>query len=548
MIVRKISKLRPYHLDRISLLPKLPCIVYITKRWATPATKADPCCPNVTKRVSDPCDKKPSKSLLDPCQLNPSFAQPKVIIIGAGLAGLSAANRLAQCGFHNFQIIEATDRPGGRIHSCWLGDEVGELGATWINSATIANPVYSLGAQEGLLKEPLMWRRKPPVSKIPFLTSEGRTIDSFIAIPAMKLFKKIRQQALSLFSMDIAKDQGSLHDFFSKRLNEQMKHIPNDWRGDASRVIWGMINGIKSRWGIRIRNMSSEMYGSSIILPGGALRIPIGMVGLLGPLLKHIPPCQIRYCSPVQGIVWSSSSPRVTVDLCNEKITGDYVIVTTSLGVLKNMSNGWFTPELPPWKKRAINTLGYGKMIRIIMEYKRPFWMLGEGTMRFCWSEKELDTRDCWVKGIDKIEDIGSQNKLVTTIGGKEAEWVEECCEEDTAEEITRIIRQFTGNPSIPYPTGLVKSKWICSPYFRGCNGFLARGSTINDICSLGTPLPGPESPGVPIVLFAGEATAPGHIGSLLGAHISGIREADRIIGLTKKFRGPPPAEDGANK
>lgn len=425
---------------------------------------------------------------------------------------------------------------------------MGELGANWINSATIANPVYSLGAQEGLLKEPLMWRRELPINKTPFLTSEGRTVDSFIAIPAMKLFKKIRQQALSLFSMDNAQDQGTLHDFFSKRLNEQLKHIPDDWRGDALRVIWGMLNGMKSRWGIGIKNMSSEMYGSSIILPGGALRIPVGMVGLLGPLLKHVPECQIRYCSPVQGIVWSSCSPRVTVVLCDEKVTGDYVIVTPSLGVLKNLRDDWFSPELPPWKKQAIKALGYGEMTRIIMEYKRPFWMLGEGTMRFCWTEKELEKRDIWVKGIDKIEDIGSPNKLVTTVGGKEAGWVEDCSEEDIAEEITRVIRQFTGNPSIPFPTGLVKSKWICSPYFKGSNSFMAKGSTVNDVCSLGTPLPGPETPGVPIVLFAGEATAPGYVSSLLGAHVSGIREADRILGLTKKFRGPPPMEDGSTQ
>ncbi|XP_066903095.1 peroxisomal N(1)-acetyl-spermine/spermidine oxidase [Halyomorpha halys] len=544
MIAIKISKLRPYHLDRVSLLPKSPCIVYITKRWASPPTKKEPCCPNVARRVKESCDKTRT-SLLDPCKLDPSYPQPKVLIIGAGLAGLSAANRLAQCGLQNFQVIEALDRPGGRIHSCWLGNEVGELGPNWINSATIANPVYSLGAQEGLLKEPLQWRREQPISQTPFLTTEGRTIDSFIAIPAMKLFKKIKQQALSLFSMDNAKEQGDLQEFFFMRLNDQVKLIPDDWKGDALRVIWGMINGLKSRWGVRINFMSSEMYGSSIQLPGAALRIPIGMVGLLGPLLKPLSQCQIRYCSPVQEIIWSSCCPRVTVVLCNEQITADYVIVTTSLGVLKNAPRNFFTPELPSWKKHAIKALGYGKLTRIILEYKRPFWMVGEGTMRFCWTEKELDMRDSWIKGIDKIEDIGSPNKLVVTVGGKEADWLEGCSEEDIAEEMTRIIRQFTGNPSIPYPTGLIKSKWISSPYFRGCNAYLAQGSTINDVCSLGTPLPGPESPGVPIVLFAGEATAPGHVSSLLGAHISGVREADRIIGLTKKFRGRPPVEEG---
>lgn len=43
-----------------------------------------------------------------------------------------------------------------------------------------------------------------------------------------------------------------------------------------------------------------------------------------------------------------------------------------------------------------------------------------------------------------------------------------------------------------------------------------------------------------PILLFAGEATIPGHYSTVHGARLSGIREAERIIQLTKRFGGPP--------
>ena len=46
--------------------------------------------------------------------------------------------------------------------------------------------------------------------------------------------------------------------------------------------------------------------------------------------------------------------------------------------------------------------------------------------------------------------------------------------------------------------------------------------------------------PVAPILLFAGEATIPGHFSTVHGARLSGIREADRIIQLTKRFNGPP--------
>lgn len=41
----------------------------------------------------------------DPCK-----PEPNIVIVGAGMAGLSAAHRLVQCGFQNFTVLEATDR------------------------------------------------------------------------------------------------------------------------------------------------------------------------------------------------------------------------------------------------------------------------------------------------------------------------------------------------------------------------------------------------------------------------------------------------------
>lgn len=45
----------------------------------------------------------------------------KVIIIGAGMAGLSAANHLIKNGLTDFRILEARNRTGGRIVSIDLG-------------------------------------------------------------------------------------------------------------------------------------------------------------------------------------------------------------------------------------------------------------------------------------------------------------------------------------------------------------------------------------------------------------------------------------------
>ena len=54
-----------------------------------------------------------------------------VIIIGAGLSGLSTAYQLKKAGI-NFKILEAQSRLGGRIESIYgKQDTPMEMGATW---------------------------------------------------------------------------------------------------------------------------------------------------------------------------------------------------------------------------------------------------------------------------------------------------------------------------------------------------------------------------------------------------------------------------------
>ena len=46
-------------------------------------------------------------------------SKPKVVVLGAGMAGLSAAAQLCDSGLFDVTVLEAMDRPGGRIHSTW---------------------------------------------------------------------------------------------------------------------------------------------------------------------------------------------------------------------------------------------------------------------------------------------------------------------------------------------------------------------------------------------------------------------------------------------
>jgi len=56
--------------------------------------------------------------------------KPDLIIVGAGLAGLTLAYRLKQQGISAL-VLEGRDRPGGRMETITKGETTLELGATW---------------------------------------------------------------------------------------------------------------------------------------------------------------------------------------------------------------------------------------------------------------------------------------------------------------------------------------------------------------------------------------------------------------------------------
>lgn len=58
--------------------------------------------------------------------LNPS-KKTKVVIVGAGLAGLAALQRLYEAGIEDVIVLEAQDRVGGRVHTIRHASSILEL-------------------------------------------------------------------------------------------------------------------------------------------------------------------------------------------------------------------------------------------------------------------------------------------------------------------------------------------------------------------------------------------------------------------------------------
>jgi phytoene dehydrogenase-like protein len=84
----------------------------------------------------------------------------QVLIIGAGAAGLGAANEALQQGL-TVKILEANGRVGGRVNTEKMGEHYVDMGASWIHGLgpgcgedeewrSKLNPIYTIALDNGI--------------------------------------------------------------------------------------------------------------------------------------------------------------------------------------------------------------------------------------------------------------------------------------------------------------------------------------------------------------------------------------------------------------
>jgi polyamine oxidase len=101
-------------------------------------------------------------------------AQPveRVVVVGAGIAGLTVANALAHGGVECV-VMEARDRIGGRLHTVDLAGWPVDLGGSWIHTP-LGNPIRAFAQHAGVL-----CRSANPLPELAsFDSGEGRKLSA----------------------------------------------------------------------------------------------------------------------------------------------------------------------------------------------------------------------------------------------------------------------------------------------------------------------------------------------------------------------------------
>ncbi|XP_008048637.1 spermine oxidase isoform X3 [Carlito syrichta] len=518
--------------------------------------------------------------------------QPRVVVIGAGLAGLAAAKALLEQGFTDVTVLEASSRIGGRVQSVKLGHATFELGATWIHGSH-GNPIYHLAEANGLLEETTDGERS--VGRISlyskngvacYLTNHGCRIPKDVVEEFSDLYNEVYNLTQEFFRHDKpvnAESKNSVGVFTREEVRNRIRDDPDDPEA-TKRLKLAMIQQYLKVESCEssshsMDEVSLSAFGEWTEIPGAHHVIPSGFMRVVELLAEGIPTHVIQMGKPVRCIHWDQASARprgpeieprgegdhnqdtgeggqggeeprggrsdederwpvvVECEDC-EMIPADHVIVTVSLGVLKRQYTTFFRPSLPTEKVAAIHRLGIGTTDKIFLEFEEPFWGPECNSLQFVW-EDEAESRtltyppELWYRKICGFDVLYPPERyghvLSGWICGEEALVMEKCDDEAVAEICTEMLRQFTGNPNIPKPRRILRSAWGSNPYFRGSYSYTQVGSSGADVEKLAKPLPYTESSKM-AVLFSGEATHRKYYSTTHGALLSGQREAARLI------------------
>jgi monoamine oxidase len=439
----------------------------------------------------------------------------RVVVVGAGIAGLTVANALAHGGV-DCVVVEARDRIGGRLHTVDLAGSPVDLGGSWIHTP-VGNPMRAFAQHVGV-----PCRSANPLPELAgFDCGEARRLSAaeFEASLSMQLegFPKAVGRLLGELGPDASAADGieafiagsALAPGPARRARQALRALIEAESADLA-------ERQSLRWMWNEIEYGGHYFGDVPV--GGYRRLVEAMAAGV----------DLRLGVDVAEVARSAGGVLVRGrDGTTEE--GSHVVVTVPLGVLQRGALR-FLPALPPDRLSAIERLGFGRYEKVALRFDEPFWRAA-GLPHAMIFPRDPEAPVLWAIGQDAF---GAGPVLAFHIFHSAAGHVLDVTADDAAQWALDLLAEAIGS-SPPAPAAVAVTSWATDPYSGGAYTHIPPGATPADADLLGEPIGGR-------LLFAGEHTQSARMAYADGAMTSGIREAKRLLGQPSVHLGLSPA------
>lgn len=427
-----------------------------------------------------------------------------VVVLGAGIAGLSASLRLAESGLRVL-VVEVKNRIGGRIFTQYCDNVPIELGAEFVHG-----------------KPPELWRviRRAALDTYEaggrnFWTEAGRLQD--------------RDESTSTFDDDLRwidklKTWTGEDRSFAKYLAEE--NVAEESRPRLIQYVEGYNAADQQKIGVI--GLGLQQSAQDAIDGDRSFRLSGGYSKILDYFAKrlYLRKATVVLGTRVENVTWK---PGIVTIRCRDlesravEFSAERVVVALPLGVLKS-DTVHFTP-VPEIAFAAIRRLEIGHVCKVVLQFQKQFWaetrlgklkdlgfLFSPGTTPPVWWTQYPVKRPC----------------LTAWSGGPNADQMMAVLSTNPELELTRVLGHIFDIPQQHLRDLLLRCDthdWQADPFARGAYSYVPEGG-MQALRTLTEPIEN-------TLFFAGEHTdSTGHWGTVHGALLSGMRAASQILKL----------------
>jgi monoamine oxidase len=395
----------------------------------------------------------------------------RVVVVGAGFAGLAAADELRAGGIE-VTVLEARDRVGGRVWSVPFAGSVVERGAEFILPGNTA--VESLAARfdRPLVRKGTPYGRRAPRGAEAVPGAELEAV--FDRIAAGQVAPAAETVADAIEGLELEPRMAAL---IRARIEVSMGHFADDLRSE-------------------VLGEGAATFGDfdSYSVRGGNAELARALAGELGGT--------IHLSSPVRRLRWGDRG--VTVGTDAGELDADAAVIAVPTAPLNEIS---FEPPLRGPTAEALTSVRYGQNAKLFVALRAPSAPSAiMSVRRRFWSYTQLDASGEPAPFVTAYAGtIVAVEALVDSRGA--SGWIE---------ELAALRPELELNPE-----EALLSTWHDDPWVRGSYSARSLSSPLRDM-ELSEPI-GP-------LYFAGEHTAGDWHGLMEGALRSGKRAARQLL------------------